>query len=180
MNDEQMIIEQAQAGSVDRFSDLVRAHQDAIRAFVAVRLNNRCEAEDLAQEVFLIAWQKLPDYDHSASFRAWLRGIAHNLVRNHWRKNRPMAAGTGAELEALLQVELDHRHGNAEDRLVALRSCFANLGEDTRQILQWRYFEALPIAEIGKRLGRGHSTVTMMLHRMRLALRTCIQLESNS
>ena len=88
MEVEEDVIRQAQGGSLDHFSSLVRAHQDAIRAFVSVRLNNRCEADDLAQEVFVVAWRKIEDYDHTASFRAWLRGIAHNLLRNHWRKRR--------------------------------------------------------------------------------------------
>ncbi len=104
--EEQELIERAKSGDVGAFSELVRRYQVNVRACLAVRLSSRVESEDLAQEAFVIAFRKLADFDSSRAFGPWVRTIALNLLKNHWRKHRPDAVGGAIELEQLINSTL--------------------------------------------------------------------------
>jgi RNA polymerase sigma-70 factor (ECF subfamily) len=71
----------ARAGSHQDFSRLVAAHQGALRAFLRRLCANAAEADDLAQETFVFAWEKIARFDPARAFRPWLFAIA-------WRKYR--------------------------------------------------------------------------------------------
>src|SRR2546427_5642040 len=65
VQDEEDLAERAKHGDAEAFADLVRLFQGRIRAFFAARLRDASMVDDLAQEAFLIAYQKLPDCDTS-------------------------------------------------------------------------------------------------------------------
>jgi len=69
----------AQAGSAHAFGQLVAAHSQALRAFL--RRFARDEADDIAQDAFVFAWENIARCDPARPFRPWLFGIA-------WRKYR--------------------------------------------------------------------------------------------
>jgi RNA polymerase sigma-70 factor (ECF subfamily) len=71
----------ARAGSADAFGRLVQMHQQALRAFLRRLCGNAADADDLAQETFVFAWEHIARFDPTRSFRPWLFGIA-------WRKYR--------------------------------------------------------------------------------------------
>ena len=166
----------AQSGSWPAFAELVRRHQAAVRACLAVRLDQVHEAEDLAQEAFVTAFRKLAEFDADRPFGPWVRSIAFNLLRNHWRKFRAVGIGGDEELAALVEqriavrpVELDGR------RLVALRSCLERLDGPARALIERRYAEEISVREIASEQGRKYSAVTMQLHRLRELLAACVQ-----
>ena len=72
-------VRSARAGSADAFSRLVAAHQQQLRAFL--RRLSPAEADDLAQDAFVFAWENMARFDPARPFRPWLFGIA-------WRKYR--------------------------------------------------------------------------------------------
>ena len=74
-------VQAAQAGSAEDFSHLVRLHQQALRAFLRRLSGHHADADDLAQETFVFAWEHMARFDAKRSFRPWLFGIA-------WRKYR--------------------------------------------------------------------------------------------
>jgi len=78
---EQAWVKDAQAGSAAAFALLVRAHQQALRNFLRRLAGNHAEADDLAQEVFIFAWEKIGRFDPARSFRAWLMGIGFRKYR---------------------------------------------------------------------------------------------------
>jgi RNA polymerase sigma-70 factor (ECF subfamily) len=71
----------ARAGSHQDFSRLVAGHQAALRAFLRRLCANAAEADDLAQETFVFAWENIARFDPARAFRPWLFAIA-------WRKYR--------------------------------------------------------------------------------------------
>ena len=71
----------ARAGSADAFGRLVQMHQQALRAFLRRLCGNAADADDLAQEAFVFAWEHITRFDPARPFRPWLFGIA-------WRKYR--------------------------------------------------------------------------------------------
>jgi RNA polymerase sigma factor (sigma-70 family) len=74
------------------FGELVRRHQSPVRAFLARMTRGDAHlADDLAQETFLKAWQKLQTYRGSAKFSTWLFGIAINEFRSAARQRKELA-----------------------------------------------------------------------------------------
>ena len=80
-NAEPALVAYARAGSADAFGRLVQMHQQALRAFLRRLCANAADADDLAQETFVFAWEHMARFDTTRSFRPWLFGIA-------WRKFR--------------------------------------------------------------------------------------------
>lgn len=82
------LVEAAKAGSTSAFSRLVDRHQQALRAFLRRACGDWALADDLAQEAFITAWDKLDTLEDGASVRAWLCGIGY---RKHLTGRRAMA-----------------------------------------------------------------------------------------
>lgn len=80
-NSDQEQVAAAAGGSHLAFAQLVDAHQQAVRAFLRRLCRDPSEADDLAQETFVTAWQSLGRFRGDASLRSWLCAIA-------WRKAR--------------------------------------------------------------------------------------------
>jgi len=175
--DKSQLIRDAQRGDLQAFTELVKRHQAQVRACLVVRMENRHEADDLAQEAFIVAFEKLGEFDADRPFGPWIRSVAFNLLRNHCRKNRPAAVGGSAELEALIDESVAARHPlpNESDRLAALRQCIQNLNESMSSLVQLRYREERSLAEVREALAIKHSTLTMRLHRLRAVLRQCVK-----
>lgn len=176
-HEEAELVRRAQRGDLDAFGELVARYERQVRACLAVRLSSTHDAEDLAQEVFLIAFRKVAQYDPERPLGPWLRGIAMNLLRNYRRKLRALPV---RDLEALAQlaqerIEQSHAHHGEESWLSALEHCLEKLDHPARQLLSWRYAEGMSLAELVRRLQRKHSAVTMWLYRTRLTLRECIE-----
>lgn len=79
-------VRSAQAGSADAFGRLVQMHQQGLRAFLRRLSGNIADADDLAQETFVFAWEQIGRFDPARSFRPWLFGIG-------WRKFRERKRG---------------------------------------------------------------------------------------
>ena len=74
------LIDSARAGNREAFGDLVTLHQRAVVRTALAALGSREDAEDAAQDAFVVAWQKLDGFRGDASFRTWLLTIV-------WRKS---------------------------------------------------------------------------------------------
>ncbi|MCC6442707.1 MAG: hypothetical protein IT210_04510 [Armatimonadetes bacterium] len=80
------IIRKARSGDREAF-DRLAAHYRSAVAFM--KTGSREEAEDLAQEILLRAWQSLPSLLEPTAFAGWLRAIATNACRSRLRRSRP-------------------------------------------------------------------------------------------
>jgi RNA polymerase sigma-70 factor (ECF subfamily) len=152
-------------------------YQGSVRACLAVRLQSRHEAEDLAQDAFIVAFRKLAEFDEQRPFGPWVRSIAFNLLRNYWRKHRALPMGSAAELDMLVdeQIGLRYSERNEGETLDALKRCIEKLDESMRKLLNLRYHEGVSVDALTKKMKLRHSTMTMRLHRLREQLRLCIK-----
>jgi RNA polymerase sigma-70 factor, ECF subfamily len=167
-------LERIRAGDVEAFGAIIGAHQSSVRCFLAVRLRNAADVDDLAQEVFITAYRRLASFRGDSSLATWLRGIARNHLANFSRKHRDRTVAD--RLSGILADDIDaideaHR---ADDLLVALRSCIAQLDERERRLLESRFVHGDEVSAIVSASGLKHSAVTMALHRLRHRLRACI------
>src|SRR5437868_4804121 len=78
------------------FGALVRRHQSLICSLAYSATGDLGESEDLAQETFVVAWRRLRELRERSKLRAWLCGIARNVIQNARRRGQRDAA-RGAE-----------------------------------------------------------------------------------
>src|ERR1035437_1386040 len=92
--DDARLVELGLDGDRDAFGQLVTRYQSPVCALAYSACGNLSHSQDLAQEIFIIAWRKLSDLKEPAKFRAWLYGIARNLIHNAFRQQtrNPLAA----------------------------------------------------------------------------------------
>lgn len=121
------LVAQAKAGSAKAFEALVRRHLRAAYSVALAVVGVPAEAEDLAQEGLMVAYEKLDECRDADRFSGWLLNIVRNLARNHVERRKvrtdhaaaalepapggfdPAQVGVRARLLSALQV-LDERH----------------------------------------------------------------------
>lgn len=168
----------ARAGCRSSFAELVRRYAGSLRDFLLTRVRDSSEADDLVQESFLAAWEKIEQYDERWSFSTWLFTIAQRLVVDGWRKRRPeLASGQELECEG---AERDP-HDNArlrEERDNLWDLAREVLTEDQFSALWLSYAEGAETSEIAHILGRARTTVRVLLYRARGTLRAQLSIRT--
>ncbi|EWH10218.1 ECF subfamily RNA polymerase sigma-24 factor [Catenovulum agarivorans DS-2] len=177
MHDDVHLILKVRNGDAQAYAAIVERYQSSVRACLRMRLQEPAEAEDLTQETFILAFNKLDEFDDSRPVDAWLRGIAINLLRNYIRKHKPISVGSHAELETLInqQLDIDYSQGQEVASVAALKDCMAQLNEKTQKLVNQHYKQGFSIAELTKQHGVRHSAMTMRMFRIREKLRECIE-----
>jgi RNA polymerase sigma-70 factor (ECF subfamily) len=134
-------------------------------------------AEDAFQETFLVVQRRLGDFRRDGDFHAWVRGIGRNVVRGLARRSgRLRAVGDEAlaDLIDLAAAEPARADVREEAGIERLRRCLARLGADQRRMLDLRYGQDRPLADIAGELGRTVGAVQVALSRLRAALAACV------
>lgn len=169
----------AQRGDHAALESIVRAFHIPIRRFLVVKTGDLSLADDLAQEVFISAFQSLDRLRDSTRLESWLFAIARNKCMDHFRST----ARRQKTLEGLLQVAIGQAdcvperelRDDSEERLEFLRHCLEQLSGRARQFIDQYYFEGQTAEEMGKRNDRQGSSIRMALLRIRRNLADCIR-----
>lgn len=158
----------------ETFGELFGTHAAGLRRYLARRVGGACE--DLVAETFLVALRERGAYDPArAGVRAWLYGIATNLLRHHVRAEVRALHAT-ARLVGHREVAEPHHDRVAErvdaaDRVRRLAGALARLPARDRDVLLLTSWAGLTATEVGEALGIPAGTVRSRLHRTRRALR---------
>ncbi len=168
-------VEAARRGDEEAFARLVRRRQGLVLALLAARLRRRDDVEDLAQEVFLRAWRRLPGLREPAKFTGWLARIAVNAALDHRRRAavRPRVGSLddeGAAEPAAGGPRSDHRLLVGEEFARVLDAIGA-LDPRSQAAVVLRFREGLPVKEVAARLGDSPAATAMRLTRALRALR---------
>jgi len=175
---EKELIHQAKNGDEDAYGVLYQHHLDAIYAYIRKRVTSVSEAEDLAQTVFLKAWQALQNYQPSAiPFRAWLYRIAHNTVIDHYRTEKET---TQWEDMAVTADSADTPEGMLleTERRETIRSALATLRPTYRAVITYRFINDKGYEETAKALDRQVNNIRVLQHRALDALRRTLHQQS--
>ncbi|MEX2446713.1 MAG: sigma-70 family RNA polymerase sigma factor [Dehalococcoidia bacterium] len=167
------LVDQARQGDAEAFGALYDRFQPEIVRYLTHRVGDADTAEDLAQQVFLKAWQAIPRYEsRGVPFKAWLYRMAHNQMVDHFRTRRPTADLEGVEV--VEAAEAEHLVLTAEMN-DALARALERLSEDHRQVLVLRFLMEKSAREIGEIMGRKEVTVRGLQMRALQALRREIE-----
>ena len=71
---------------MDEFKKMLEAERMSVERFVRFRLSSKADADDVLQEIFLSAYQKLPQLKNKGAFKAWMISIARNKCNDYFRK----------------------------------------------------------------------------------------------
>ena len=163
---ERLLIEAAQKDP-SRFADLYEKNFERVYAFIARRVGDRAEAEDLTSEVFHQAFANLARFEwRGAPFAAWLFRIARNAIID-----RAKRAAREAEIPPILDAPTEDGLDEIEQRAQIFR-LVDGLPADQRRVIEMRFAEEKSIREIAQVLGRTEGAIKQLQFRALQNLRT--------
>jgi RNA polymerase sigma-70 factor, ECF subfamily len=175
--DEPALIRHAANGDASAWEPLVQTHQQTVFRLAYLLLGDPDDAEDIAQETFLRAWNHLKRFDPTRPLKPWLLSITANLSRNRRRSaGRYLAALTRAFRDEPAPASVEDKSAQymeAND----LRKAVQNLNEPDQQVVYLRYFMDLSVAETAEVLQVAEGTVKSRLSRALEKLRAIIKQE---
>ena len=173
------MIRRVQHGDVDAFGLLVTAYEKNVYNVALQMLGNREDAQDIAQEAFLKAYNSLSSFRGDSKFSSWLYRIVSNLCLDFKRRQgrRPSSSLTvedddGENVQLDIADESQSPETLLERKLTreAVRRGLAELPDEQRQILLLREIQGLSYEEIGEAMGLEAGTVKSRIFRARKKL----------
>ncbi|MGI8423665.1 MAG: sigma-70 family RNA polymerase sigma factor [Chloroflexota bacterium] len=162
------LVRLAQKGDAASFGALYERYFDKVYSYLAFKLGNPTDAEDVAEQVFLKALESLGGYKWTGvPFQAWLFRIAHNMMvdalrRRSRRPSEPLERASelsderrAADPEAMLAEKLSR-----EGLLVAVEG----LTELQRQVISLKFAGGLSNAEVARLMGKSEGAVKALQH----------------
>jgi RNA polymerase sigma-70 factor (ECF subfamily) len=169
---DQELARRAQSGELQAYGELVQRYQAAVFSVCYRLLGERREAEDLAQEAFIRAHQRLHLYDLQRPFGPWIRRVAANLCLNHLDVQRAASYALEDEWDhpALVQPGTPETLHAVAERAEAVRQALLSLPAHYRAVIELRHFHECSYTEISEQLSIPLSDVKSHLFRARQIL----------
>lgn len=154
---------------------LINRHRTKVYTYIFLTIKNQALAEDLFQETFIKVIQSLRKgkYRDNGRFLSWVIRIAHNLIIDHFRKEKQLNSVSNDDSEIDLLNSKKLADDNIEQLMISeqirrdLRKLVNELPDDQREVVLLRHFGGLSFKEIADHTGVSINTA---LGRMRYAL----------
>jgi len=156
------------ADKADAFGELVTRYQTNVFNVCYRILHERGEAEDLAQETFMRAYDRLNTFDLEREFGPWIRRVAANLCLNHLESQK-----TTAELDVERDADESQKPEaitEVRERSEQIREALASLPPQYRVVVELRHYQEMSYDEIAAELKIPLSDVKSHLFRARKIL----------
>lgn len=181
--DEEKLITRVQNGDPEAFTPFVQKYQQRVYNLIYRRIRNHEAAEDICQEVFLKAWQALPDFKGKSGFYSWLHQIAVNCSIDFIRKQKREIVFAYEELtinpDDTIQIPQPHASPpeilEKEELGHIIRKAVTQLPAGQQRVFNLRYREELPIKEIAAHLNKSEGTVKSHLYHARQKLQEILR-----
>jgi len=171
--DEQLLVKRARQGDLAAYDELVRRYQERIYATVYHMTSNHEDANDLAQEAFIKAFQALKSFKGGSSFYTWVYRIAVNKTINFLKQRRNKAqislndldfnAEHDPELVALISEKTPRREINLSELQERLNMAMQKLSEPHRLVVTLHDVQGLSHEEIAEIMDCNIGTVRSRL-----------------
>lgn len=170
---ERELVARAQRGEVAAFEALYREHEKRIYGLCLRMVADVSRAEDLTQDAFVRAWEKLGSFHGKSTFGTWLHRLTVNLVLGDFR-SRSRRKDFGVETEEL-QLVPDPAPAPQPESGIDLERAIAMLPSKARVVFVLHDVEGLRHKEISETLGIAVGTSKAHLHRARRILREALE-----
>lgn len=175
LQDEESIIRRAQQLDTEAFTQLYEAYFDKIYRYLAIRVRNEYEAEDMTQQVFMKVLHSISSYKRKGvPFSSWLYRIAHNLLVDYLRQQNKKAT---VDIEGLQLPYTGDDPQNLMDQQVdidELKKATKKLTPAQQEVLSLRFAGELSIAQCAEIMGKSEGAVKALQHSAVLALRKAL------
>ena len=161
-------------GDENALATLINRHQSKIYGFIYSKVTDRDISDDIFQDTFIkvIKTLKANSYNEEGKFLPWVMRISHNLIVDHFRRNKKMPMFRETEEFSIFSIMTDNSP-NVENRIITeqvendLQRLIEELPDDQKEVLQMRIYQDLSFKEIADLTGVSINTA---LGRMRYAL----------
>jgi RNA polymerase sigma-70 factor (ECF subfamily) len=175
------LVRAAQRGDVESFERLYRSYYQKIYVVARATLRDLHEAEDVLQQTFVTAWEKLGSLRQPSAFPAWITRIAINACYSRLR-DKSIPLPVDADEDMLNQEDHDEEampavYAERADLRERLARVIDSLSDLQRQAIAMHYFEGLEIEEIAGVTGSTTNAVRVRLHAARKAIKERIVAE---
>ncbi len=161
------LVERARRGEMEAFEALYRRHSPNVFGLALRMLQNRADAEDMLQEIFLQAYDRLPGFEGRSAFGTWLYRLSVNRCLDHLRSR-------GAKEQSRnepLTPELPGRASNPGLRGLELERAIGELPPSSRAAFLLHHVAGFDHKEVGEMLGIAVGTSKSLVHRARTRLK---------
>lgn len=173
MKEDQILIEQLNASSVEAFSALYEKYAGMVFNFTRSILKDDAISEDITQSCFALMWSRRASISPDGNLPAWLYVVARNAVFKEVRRQ----VTASKYLDYLSNNDnADSQENDLTERDTAVimseaEAAIAALPESRRKIYKMRFIEGLPVHEISERLDISPKTVETQIARAKNAIR---------
>ncbi|HUV29785.1 MAG TPA: sigma-70 family RNA polymerase sigma factor [Acidobacteriota bacterium] len=181
---ERELVQRAQAGDFDAFSELLSRHKNRIYGLARRLAGNKQDAEDIVQETFLKAVDKIDQFRLESSFGTWLYSIALNESRALYASRKQVdlkplqeylpaghSDGAGPEDHQLFDWHDPHQELETAELRRVIDKAIGELPYKYREAFLLRYVEELSVKEVARLIGESEAATKSRILRARLALR---------
>jgi len=182
---EKLLIFRVSEGKDQRaYAELYRIYYDKIRSFVFFKVSSKEEAEDLASQAFLKAWEYMTNLEQRRvqDFKGFIYQLTRNLVVDFYRRQ-----GRAPDVIALEdQGEEENIPDSRQDFFLTqlyksdrayITDCLKRLHDGYREIVVLRFLEDMEIGEIAEITGKTPGNVRVLIHRGIKALKKIVENE---
>ncbi len=161
----------AQEGDREAFADLVRKYTGVVRSLAAARVGWGPMADDVVQDVFLLALRRLGSLSEPERFAGWISRVAVNRAREVLRREAPRRTASldASPVEPVAARVRDRLE--TQDEVARMLDAIGTLDEKTQAVLALRFRQGLPVKEVAARMGDRPPAVSMRITRALRRLR---------
>ena len=169
---ERGLVERAAAGDVEAFEELYRVNVGRVYALCLRMAGDPTLAEELAQEAFVRAWQKLGSFRGASAFSTWLHRVTVNVVLGHRRSTARREARVRAVGDDFPHDVAGPEAGTAES--IDLERAISSLPDGARTVFVLHDVEGFRHQDVSRLMGIAVGTSKAQLHRARKLLRKAL------
>ncbi len=157
-------LSRAQQGDHEAFSELYNLYFDKIYSFIYFRVSHKEVAEDLAEDVFLKAFQRIDKLKEAGAFQGWLYQIAKNTIIDYYRRKKTVVPLE--QIENTVQYEstvVDVMELEAQQRIFV--ELLKELAPEQQMVIKMKFFEQLENSTIASLLKKSEGAIRVIQHR---------------
>lgn len=156
------------------FVGLYAQYQNNLFRYVASLIPHLHDAEDVLGEITVALWEHFGEFEQGTDFFAWAKQIAYLRALKYYRaRDRQLALPQ--QLLEKLKVDLALRQETADQRLIYLDECRAQLPSQDCELLDNRYVKRQKVQDLASQLSQSENFVSKSLGRIRRKLLACIE-----
>lgn len=164
--------------AASEYAYFVKRYSQKVLDFTMHMVSNRADAEELAQNAFVKAFNKFETFERRASFLTWVSRIAYNESINHLKRRKICLIDIDDTQIAESQIDEDLSTGR-DERIRLMKDAIECLQPDERMLVQLYYYEDKPLQEIAFIMDAEPNALAVKLHRIRKKLLAIIKQKEN-